>query len=46
MALQREKTLAVMERMHHDQIRGVEPSYKPRFRSGREPDQRRPAASE
>lgn len=34
------------DRMHYDQIRGEEPSYKPRFRSGKEPDQRRPAASE
>lgn len=34
------------DRMHYDQVRGEEPSYKPRFRSGKEPDQRRPAASE
>jgi len=32
------------DRMHYDQVRGEEPSYKPRFRSGKEPDQRRPAA--
>jgi uncharacterized damage-inducible protein DinB len=32
------------DRMHCDQVRGEEPSYKPRFRSGSEPDQRRPAA--
>ena len=32
------------DRMHYDQVRGEEPSYKPRFRSGEEPDQRRPAA--
>jgi hypothetical protein len=32
------------DRMHYDQLRGEEPSYKPRFRSGEEPDQRRPAA--
>lgn len=32
------------DRMHYDQVRGEEPSYKPRFRSGQEPDQRRPAA--
>ena len=31
--------------MHYDQVRGEEPAYKPRFRSGKEPDQRRPAAS-
>lgn len=33
------------DRMHYDQVRGEEPSYKPRFRGGKEPDQRRPAAS-
>jgi hypothetical protein len=32
------------DRMHYDQVRGAEPTYKPRFRSGKEPDQRRPAA--
>jgi uncharacterized damage-inducible protein DinB len=32
------------DRMHYDQLRGEEPSYKPRFHSGKEPDQRRPAA--
>lgn len=33
------------DRMHCDQVRGEEPSYKPRFASGGEPDQRRgPAA--
>ena len=31
------------DRMHYDQVRGEEPAYKPRFRSGKEPDQRRPA---
>ena len=29
------------DRMHVDQISGLEPSYKPQFASGREPDQRR-----
>jgi hypothetical protein len=29
------------DRMHYDQIRGVEPEYKPRFAGGKEPDQRR-----
>ena len=29
------------DRMHHDQVRGAEPTYKPRFSSGVEPDQRR-----
>ncbi len=29
------------DRMHNDQIRGEEPTYKPRFSSGVEPDQRR-----
>ena len=29
------------DRMHVDQISGLEPSYKPRFASGTEPDQRR-----
>jgi hypothetical protein len=33
------------DRMHYDQVRGEEPSYKPRFRGGKEPDQRRPDAS-
>lgn len=33
------------DRMHYDQVRGEEPSYKPRFGSGKEPDQRRPPAS-
>jgi hypothetical protein len=33
------------DRMHYDQLRGEEPAYKPRFRSGKEPDQRRPAVS-
>ena len=33
------------DRMHYDQVRGEEPAYKPRFRSGKEPDQRRPAVS-
>jgi hypothetical protein len=32
------------DRMHCDQVRGEESSYKPRFRSGSEPDQRRPVA--
>lgn len=31
------------DRMHFDQIRGEEPTYKPGFLSGREPDQRRPS---
>ena len=31
------------DRMHYDQVRGEEPAYKPRFRGGKEPDQRRPA---
>ena len=31
------------DRMHYDQLRGEEPAYKPRFRGGIEPDQRRPA---
>ncbi|MBI2912745.1 MAG: DinB family protein [Chloroflexi bacterium] len=31
------------DRMHYDQVRGQESSYKPQFLSGREPDQRRPA---
>jgi hypothetical protein len=34
------------DRMHYDQVRGEEPSYKPRFRGGQEPDQRRPATGE
>jgi hypothetical protein len=29
------------DRMHQDQIAGRDPSYKPRFATGREPDQRR-----
>jgi hypothetical protein len=29
------------DRMHYDQVRGEEPTYKPRFKSGAEPDQRR-----
>ncbi len=29
------------DRMHCDQLRGVEPEYRPRYSSGREPDQRR-----
>jgi hypothetical protein len=29
------------DRMHVDQIGGQEPSYKPQFASGEEPDQRR-----
>ena len=29
------------DRMHYDQVRGEEPSYKPQFKSGGEPDQRR-----
>jgi hypothetical protein len=29
------------DRMHYDQVRGVEPEYKPRFAGGKEPDQRR-----
>lgn len=29
------------DRMHYDQVRGEEPTYKPRFSSGVEPDQRR-----
>jgi hypothetical protein len=28
------------DRMHYDQVRGAEPTYKPRF-TGAEPDQRR-----
>ena len=32
------------DRMHYDQVRGEEPTYKPRFRSGKEPDQRRRSA--
>ena len=30
------------DRMHIDQLAGREPSYRPRFAGGREPDQRRP----
>src|SRR5437867_460680 len=29
------------DRMHNDQVRGEEPTYKPRFSNGVEPDQRR-----
>jgi hypothetical protein len=29
------------DRMHYDQVRGVEPDYKPRYVGGKEPDQRR-----
>ena len=29
------------DRMHYDQVRGEEPSYKPQYASGNEPDQRR-----
>jgi hypothetical protein len=29
------------DRMHYDQVRGEEPSYRPRYASGSEPDQRR-----
>jgi len=29
------------DRMHYDQVRGEEPSYKPQYASGAEPDQRR-----
>jgi len=29
------------DRMHLDQVRGEEPTYKPKFKSGGEPDQRR-----
>jgi hypothetical protein len=29
------------DRMHCDQLRGAEPEYRPRYSSGREPDQRR-----
>jgi hypothetical protein len=29
------------DRMHYDQVRGVEPEYKPRYTGGKEPDQRR-----
>jgi hypothetical protein len=29
------------DRMHNDQVRGQEPTYKPQFKSGGEPDQRR-----
>lgn len=32
------------DRMHTDQIAGRDPTYKPRFVDGREPDQRRPGA--
>jgi uncharacterized damage-inducible protein DinB len=33
------------DRMHYDQVRGQEPTYKPRYSTGSEPDQRRSAAS-
>ncbi|MDO8614645.1 MAG: DinB family protein [Dehalococcoidia bacterium] len=33
------------DRMHYDQVRGEEPTYKPRFQSGAEPDQRRGASA-
>ena len=33
------------DRMHYDQVRGEEPTYRPRFRGRQEPDQRRPAAA-
>jgi hypothetical protein len=33
------------DRMHYDQVRGEEPTFKPRYASGEEPDQRRPSAS-
>ena len=29
------------DRMHYDQVRGEEPSYKPQYAGGKEPDQRR-----
>lgn len=29
------------DRMHYDQVRGVQPEYKPRYAGGKEPDQRR-----
>ena len=29
------------DRMHYDQVRGVEPEYRPRYAGGAEPDQRR-----
>jgi hypothetical protein len=29
------------DRMHYDQVRGVDPEYKPRYAGGKEPDQRR-----
>lgn len=29
------------DRMHYDQVRGVDPEYKPRYSGGAEPDQRR-----
>lgn len=32
------------DRMHYDQVSGQEPSYKPRYSSGVEPDQRRGAS--
>ena len=32
------------DRMHYDQVRGEEPTFKPRYASGEEPDQRRPSA--
>ncbi len=33
------------DRMHIDQLRGEEPTYRPRFRGGQEPDQRRQSAA-
>jgi hypothetical protein len=27
--------------MHYDQVRGEEPTYKPQYAGGKEPDQRR-----
>ncbi len=33
------------DRMHIDQLRGEEPTYRPRFRGGQEPDQRRRSAA-
>ncbi|MEE8347329.1 MAG: DinB family protein [Dehalococcoidia bacterium] len=33
------------DRMHIDQLRGDEPTYRPRFRGGQEPDQRRQSAA-
>jgi hypothetical protein len=33
------------DRMHYDQVLGQEPTYRPRYLTGQEPDQRRPRAS-